>query len=528
MSTLTHLRRWLRRAAPERRELLVALVAGVVANLVGVALLIGAVDLLIVSAGRPGLRAVAGVLILIELFAFLRSPLRYGERMASHRLGFSAVTTWRQWLMSTVGTWSYGRARRYAAGDLLERALADTDQLQDLWLRFVLPLTSALVVMVVADVVTACLPGRGWLTVALGIALSQVAGLVVLVRWFTRALDEDRRLRHARSSWRATLVEMNHLAPDLALLGQSGYVDDRLDAAAKSLAAVEARVGRQRYAPVAVGLLATGAALASVTAHLTSRPVWLATATLVALSTFELFDSVQRALQSAVAVAAAAERLDQLEITETPGALAWPEAADLELRNVGVRNEGHWSMRGITLAVTPGRRLAIVGPSGSGKSSLLRLLAGLEHGDEGEVLVNGRPLGDYDETSLRHAVGYCPADVHLVRGYRRDTMLLGREAEGDVESMLRALGLDDDLNTFVEDLSRGERERFGVVRALVTSPRLVLLDEPTAGLGATDTQRVLDLVARSSSTVVVATHDPLVIAWCDEVFDLATGTFLSR
>src|ERR1035438_5446805 len=82
--------RWLRRAQPPRSTLLRALTAGLIASLVNGALLVGAVGLLVDSATRPGLRTVLGALIVIELFAFLRSPLRFIERLSAHRVGFAA------------------------------------------------------------------------------------------------------------------------------------------------------------------------------------------------------------------------------------------------------------------------------------------------------------------------------------------------------------------------------------------------------------------------------------------------------
>src|ERR1039458_1952944 len=99
--------RWLRRAQPPRSTLLRALTAGLIASLVNVALLVGAVGLLVDSATRPGLRTVLGALIVIELFAFLRSPLRFVERLSAHRLGFAAVSRWRRWLVLTVGGFSF-------------------------------------------------------------------------------------------------------------------------------------------------------------------------------------------------------------------------------------------------------------------------------------------------------------------------------------------------------------------------------------------------------------------------------------
>ena len=114
----------------------------------------------------------------IELFAFVRSPLRFGERLAAHRLGYAAVTRWRRWLVLVVGQLNYSQWRTYASGDLLERALGDTDELQDLWLRFVIPFVDVIAVMVASDVVVAILPPHGhWWTYAVNLAVLQLIGV---------------------------------------------------------------------------------------------------------------------------------------------------------------------------------------------------------------------------------------------------------------------------------------------------------------------------------------------------------------
>ena len=89
---MARLLRWLQRAQPPRGALWRALASGLVATATNVALIVGAVALLVESATRPGLRAVVVVLVVIELFAFLRSPLRFIERLSAHRLGYAAVT----------------------------------------------------------------------------------------------------------------------------------------------------------------------------------------------------------------------------------------------------------------------------------------------------------------------------------------------------------------------------------------------------------------------------------------------------
>ena len=158
---LERLARWLKRARPSRGALIRALLSNLIASITNVGLLVGAVGLLVESSHRPGLRAVGGALIVIELLAFLRSPIRFNERLSSHHLGFQAVSQWRRWLVRTVGTWNYSRWRSYATGDLLERSLHDTDELQDLWLRFFIPLSGALSTAVIADVTIGFLPPHG-------------------------------------------------------------------------------------------------------------------------------------------------------------------------------------------------------------------------------------------------------------------------------------------------------------------------------------------------------------------------------
>jgi ABC-type lipoprotein export system ATPase subunit len=104
-----------------------------------------------------------------------------------------------------------------------------------------------------------------------------------------------------------------------------------------------------------------------------------------------------------------------------------------------------------------------------------------------------------------------------------DVVLLGRSTERDPFNDLRALGLATDRTTRFEELSRGERVRVALARALVTSPDLYLLDEPTAGLGRDETTRLLDLLGATGATVVVATHDEHVVSWCDVVLEIRAG-----
>jgi putative ABC transport system ATP-binding protein len=108
----------------------------------------------------------------------------------------------------------------------------------------------------------------------------------------------------------------------------------------------------------------------------------------------------------------------------------------------------------------------------------------------------------------------------FTRGFAVDVVALGRAGTRDPHVDLAALGLQSERTTRFDELSRGERVRVAIARALVTRPDIYLLDEPTAGLGSEETARVLSLLDSTNATVLIATHDTDVIAWCDLVVEL--------
>ncbi len=518
---VARLLRWLKRAQPPRSQLTRALFAGLLATATNVALFVGALALLVESATRPGLRAVAVVLIVIELFAFLRSPLRFNERLSAHRLGYAAVTRWRRWLVVTIGRLNFSQWRTYASGDLLERALGDTDELQDLWLRCVVPLVDTIAVMVLADVVVVALPPHGgWWPYALNLLLLQVVGVAGLALLARVELVRDRELRAARGNFRAHLVELSAATPELALLAREDLALVRASRAVAWLESAEIHLRRTRRVSnaliVVVGLLA----LAGVVSHPRTSSVWLVVAAAIGLMTYDALLTVRSSLQAAVEVSGGGERLEALERPRHPGSRHWPEDATLRLDDASVEEDGRVLVRAATLVIEPGARVALVGESGVGKSTLLRAMAALDDVAGGSISVGAAALEEIDEGELRQRLVYVPAEPGFLRGFTLDVVTLGRTSTREPVDDLAALGIVGDRTTRFDELSRGERVRVALARALVTSPAIYLLDEPTAGLGRDETRRVLALLASTGATVVIATHDEEVVAWCDVVVEL--------
>ena len=195
-------------------------------------------------------------------------------------------------------------------------------------------------------------------------------------------------------------------------------------------------------------------------------------------------------------------------------------------------------LRGISLDVRRGETLGLVGPSGSGKSSLHMLMGGLERATGGRVEVLGRDLGAMNEDALarfrREAMGVVFQSFHLIPTMTAlENVATPLELSGAKDALDRALdelaavGLASRADHYPAQLSGGEQQRVALARAAVTRPAILLADEPTGNLdGATGTaiiRLLFDLRDRHGATLVLVTHAPELAARCDRVVQLCDG-----
>jgi putative ABC transport system ATP-binding protein len=197
--------------------------------------------------------------------------------------------------------------------------------------------------------------------------------------------------------------------------------------------------------------------------------------------------------------------------------------------SLSVNAGGSVVLRDLTLKARGGEVLGLTGPSGSGKTALLFTLGGLIPAPEGRLLVDGRPLVLWRDTSA----GLILQNLALVPLLTaQETVAVPLQARGvpsaDVEqrssAALAVLGLDEHVAQLVADLSGGQRQRVAVARALASRPDVILADEPTSALDPHWRRVVLDLLvaeARRGAVVVIASNDAAVISTCDRVVTLA-------
>lgn len=195
-------------------------------------------------------------------------------------------------------------------------------------------------------------------------------------------------------------------------------------------------------------------------------------------------------------------------------------------------------LRDISLTVKKGEFVAIVGPSGSGKSSLLALLAGLDRPTEGSVLIEGVDLSVQTEDALAilrmEKIGMVFQSFHLIptmtalENVQIPLELHGRpRPEQEASELMSAVGLSDRHHHYPVQLSGGEQQRVAVARAYAGAPALLLADEPTGNLDSSNGERVIELLLKlhhdQGNTLVLVTHDMQLAARADRIITLRDG-----
>ena len=191
----------------------------------------------------------------------------------------------------------------------------------------------------------------------------------------------------------------------------------------------------------------------------------------------------------------------------------------------------------VDLTVTPGEIVAVVGPSGAGKSSLLAVAGGLAAPTSGSVVVGGADLTSMSKAALaryrRDHVGFVFQSGNLVPALtaidqlRLVEKITGRRAATPPQKLLESVGMAEHAKRRPGRLSGGERQRVGIARALVASPSVLLVDEPTAALDRRRSHEIVELLARQTHefgvATVMVTHDHDVLEHCDRVLEMVDG-----
>ncbi|WP_034948563.1 heme ABC transporter ATP-binding protein/permease CydC [Erwinia oleae] len=484
--------------------------------------------------------------------AIIRTAARYFERLVSHDGTFRVLEHLRVFTFSKLMPLSPAGLSRYQQGELLNRLVADVDTLDHLYLRVISPLAGALLVTVVVTV------GLSWLDMPLALTLGGIMLLTILLLpplFYRAGRPAGEAIARLRGEYRSQLTRWLRGQTELTLYGAESDFRARLDKTeAQWLQAQQRQAGLSGFS-VALLTIITGCTLvlmlwlaAGGVGAQTQPGALIALFVFCTLAAFEALAPVGGAFQHLGQVMASARRITQI-LSQTP-AVQFPggrsgdlASVSLSLRDVSFSYDaGNAALHHFTLDVARGEHIALLGRTGCGKSTLLQLLTRGRDAQAGAILLNGRPLSQIDEASLRAATSVVTQRVHLFSATLRDNLLLASPASSDAQlcEVLQQVGLQtllkdrQGLNAWLGEggrqLSGGELRRLALARALLHDGSLLLLDEPTEGLDAETERHILSLlreVARNK-TLIMVTHRLQGLHHFDKICVMDNGQILEQ
>ncbi|NMR19479.1 thiol reductant ABC exporter subunit CydC [Cellulomonas fimi] len=568
-------RRALRRAVAlldlDRRGFLWAVLAGSAALGSAVALSATAAWLIARASQMPSVLALSVASVAVRTFGISRALLRYLERLASHRVALRGMATLREGLYRTLADGRPDGLAGVKRGDLLVRTGADVDAVGDVVVRALLPAAVAAVVGVGSVVLV------GWLHLGIGAVLAVClasAGLVGPWLSMRSARLSEHAQTQARGELGATAMTLVDGAAELTVSNRVSQVITSLRGTEASLASAKDAAARPDALAAGVDVVAMGVAVLAAlalgipaTVAGTMEQVELAVVVLTPLAAFEgtalLGPAAVQLIRSAGSAVRIIDLLDAAAARTVPAATGATSATAAPLtgraRSLTVDPGPHLAARdlaigwpegpvlaaGVRLDVTPGRSIAVVGPSGVGKTTLLLTLAGLLPPKDGTATLSRTPVWGMGRGPLSEHVIFTAEDAHVFETTVLENL---RVARGDVtEAEAVALldraglrewlaGLPAGLATVVgadgSSVSGGERRRLLLARALASPARVLLLDEPGEHLDPATADRLMEDLLRagrpapgeptgdhraSPRGVVLATHRLTGLHHADEI-----------
>ncbi|MCS0637497.1 ABC transporter ATP-binding protein/permease [Streptomyces sp. LP05-1] len=524
-----------RRAVPFLAGHRAALGLAVLLNLAGAGLAAGVTALIgtVVDAASAGDHAALGrrVLLLLGLVA-AGGVLTWLARYWLIRVGERVLAGLRERATEAVGAAPLRFLETHPRGELLRRLTGEINGLGSFAGTTLPDLVTAGLVL---GATVLMLGLHSWPLTALLLVVFVPLALLV-VRGFHRAAGPAfETVAEAEAAVAATFTETLPAQEQLRISGAAprwlarfGRENDRLLAARTEAVRGELRLNRLvlLQAGCVAGLLVLGAVLVGRGALSVGAAVVFVLATRDLGARFEdLAGAIGEAKEARVRLA---RLLDLLRVTgaaadrvrREPGAPVPPERGALTLTGVGFAyGPGRPVLDGLTLTVASGERLVVAGPTGSGKSTLGKLLAGLYVPDRGTVAFAGHDLSGLDPARLRERIVLVPQEVVLVAGTLAENLAMvpGRPGRARIEETVGRLGLaawvaalPDGLDTPVgtRTLSAGERQLVAVVRAALADPAVLILDEATAGVDHETAARIEEAlsVTAGDRTLIVIAH----------------------
>ncbi|MEZ9370690.1 cysteine/glutathione ABC transporter ATP-binding protein/permease CydC [Shewanella sp. 10N.286.51.B2] len=500
----------------------------------------------------------------VRFFSIARTASRYGERLATHEATFKLLTDLRVWSWKKLFPLSASNLQGLRQGDMLNRLVADIDTLDHLYLRLLVPMTASLLTII------ALYAFLSWfdLTLALSLCGLLLSVWIVLPLIFYRlGRKPGEAVVDAKRHFRVLILDVIQGQAELSIFAANDRYRQKLRDAETALfnsqTAMANITGFSQGLLIAVNGFAVVMMLylagQGVGAQVPPGPL-MATMVFATMASIEMMMPISGAFQHLSSCVLSAKRIT--EITDQQGDIQYGErqfqggelgATELELNDIHFGYQAERSiLTGVNLHITQGQKVALLGPTGCGKSSLLALITREWMPQQGQIRLSGHDIADYDEVSLRNAMTVVSQRVHLFAGTVRDNLTIalpyveGQKKKANDQRLIAVLkqvglgtllesvtatdrgeeiGLDSWIGDGGRQLSGGEQRRIGVARALLRDAPILLLDEPTEGLDKRTEREILRLLFTfaEGKTLLMISHRLTAMAEMDQIHMLDNG-----
>lgn len=507
------------------------------------------------AALHPSIAVLQVAIVGVRFFGISRGIFRYLERLTSHSVNFRLLAQLRIWVYRAIEPLVPAAATGIPSGDLLNRVMSDVDTLENFYVRVVSPYVAAgFTVIGMGLFVGKIHPTLGLVLVA-GLL---VCGLVVPLAALWLGQKPGQVIVATQSRWSSHFIESIQGIGDLTAFGQTGSAVRKLESLNGELRKAQSHQIWGSAWVNASNNLVTNLTMAAV--------LWLAiplvsngklegfllpVVTMLILASFEAVTPLAQAAHVHSVTQEAGKRLFELEniapaVTDPQKPLSFPARMHkIEIRDLSFRyivNEPS-ALHGVHLNLSVGKKIAVVGPSGGGKSTIVNLLMRLWDFDQGEILLDDRDIRLFNAEEVRSQFTVISQFAYIFNASLRQNLRLARSNADDAELIdkLQQAGLGawfrtlpDGLNTWVGEhglrLSGGERQRLGIARVLLRDTPFIILDEPTVNLDAVTEAELIDrlhAVFRDKGLLWI-THRLAGLERMDEIVVLDDGKIVER
>ena len=525
-----------------------AVVLGVAGFLAAIGITVLATSALLDLEGQAHWIAAGVAAVAAVVCGVARGPLRYAEQLCNHYLAFRVLALVRDKVFAAMRRLAPAKLEGKEKGDLVSLVTADIELLEVFYAHTLSPAAIALAVSIIV-------------LVFIGLQAPQLVGFAalgficvgVVVPWCSSRYTATGglELRQQVGKMNSFVLDSLRGLSETLQFGAQKQRARELDERMASLACTERKLkGRSANALAVSGAVVLALDVVMIALAMLfvmqgtlefGRAVMAAGTFMTSFGPLLAVAALGSTLQQTLA--AGSRVLDLLEeAPQTPEVTDGVDVSTFEgmaMREVSFAYRDKKILSDIDVDIRPGRVVRIAGPSGMGKSTLLKLLMRFWDPQSGRVTISSLDLRDVNTASLRHQQGLMEQDTFLFASTIRENLLVAKADASDEELMaalekaaLRELverlpqGLDTQLAELGDSLSGGERQRLGLARVFLQDAPLLLLDEPTSNLDALSEASVLKALQenRADKTVVIVTHRASAGAIADDTYTLSNGT----